>query len=65
MLVKETSVSTAGVYRCCLTFLRESIKKDEVGLFEKAACPCCGTDFTLLEVSDGYRWFPDELTANA
>ena len=59
MSIYETTIDTAGVFRCCLnTVAREYIGK-KVHIGYKSRCHYCGMTFTLTKAEPNPMWVPD------
>lgn len=62
MRFDETTLTMAGVIRCCLQSIADQFQdEDKVDLGDKAECKYCHTKFTLVQPDPARkpRWVPD------
>jgi hypothetical protein len=62
MKLKDTTITTAGVFRCCVQSVAAEIEQDaEIQIGHKSRCVYCHEPFTLTmdPTGKGGIWLPD------
>lgn len=60
--LKDTRISMAGVFRCCLSSVGHEFYSDNSELEEgsESNCKHCGRNFHLVKIKDKLMWIPKE-----
>ena len=59
MSIYETTIDTAGVFRCCLNTVAREYQRKQVHIGDKSKCKYCHMTFTLTKAEPKPMWVPD------